>query len=59
MKKPTIEDLTKELEAANNRIKILSKQIAEQDKVRRLIIAAGLVSDDKFKQAEDLLHKDD
>lgn len=58
MKKPNISDLEKELESANIRIKNLQNQISKQDKVRRLIVAAGLLSEDKFNQAEDLLDKD-
>ena len=58
MKKPSISDLEKELEAANSRIKIMQNEISKQDKVRRLIVAAGLLSEDKFNQAEELLDKD-
>ncbi|MBV1929808.1 MAG: hypothetical protein KUG81_09905 [Gammaproteobacteria bacterium] len=56
MKKPTIDDLKKELEAANKRIEIQQRLLSEADKVRRLIIAAGLIDEDKFRQAEELIN---
>ena len=58
MKKPTIEDLKKELADANKRIEIIARQRDEQFMVRSLIIAAGLLDEDKFIQAEQLLDKD-
>ena len=58
MRKPTIEDLKKELIAANKRIEILQRQLTEASKVRRLIVAAGLVDEDKFRQAEELINTD-
>lgn len=58
MKKPTIDDLKKELEAANKRIEIQERYLTEADTVRRLIVAAGLIDEDKFRQAEELISKD-
>jgi len=58
MKKPTIEDLQKELATANKRMEILERQLLEQFAVRSLIIAADHVSEEKFFQAEDFLTKE-
>lgn len=58
MKKPTIEDLQKELEAANKRIEILNRQLHEADMVEDLIVAARLLDKDKFAQARDLISPD-
>jgi len=58
MKKPTIEDLQKELATANKRMEILEGQLREQFAIRSLIIAANLLSEEKFFQAEDFLIKE-
>ena len=56
MKSPTIEDLKKELEAANKRIEILNREFIEVHKVERIIIAAGLLTEEKFNEARSLLY---
>ena len=58
MRKPTIEDLKKELEAANKRILILQRNLEQMDLTRRIIIAAGLIDENKFSEAEELASTD-
>lgn len=58
MKEATVEQLKKELHTANSRIEIMRRQLSEQEMVRRLLIAANIVSEDKFTQAEDLIRND-
>ncbi len=55
MKEPTIQDLKKELEAANKRIKILNRDLNECFRVEKIIVAAGLLSEEKFNEARSLL----
>lgn len=56
MKEPTLEDLKKELAAANKRIEIMDRQAEEEYKVRCIIVAAGLLSLEKFDEARTLLN---
>ena len=58
MRKPTIEDLKKELEAANKRILILQRNLEQMDLTRRIVIAAGLIDENKFSEAEELASTD-
>jgi methylphosphotriester-DNA--protein-cysteine methyltransferase len=48
-------DLVNQLRKANKRIEIMQKELSDMDKVKRVIVAAGLLSEDKFNEAESLV----
>ncbi len=57
-KSSTLNELKNELAQANRRIEILKKQLHEADQIRRLVVAAGLIDEEKFIQAADLIDRD-
>lgn len=57
MKKPSIQELQKEIASLKHIIEAQDRDLREYYTVEKLIIAAGLVDEDKFNQARELLNK--
>lgn len=58
-KKTELEQAYADLEKAEQRIKIMQKELREYDRVEQVIVAAGLLDKDKFEQARDLVRSFD